>query len=155
MLPMLITSPPRAASRCGYSKLLGDFEDTVTTEDKQTEVCRACLAANRARRFRGRELYHLELTLEQAWERAKICTKYGVGKEFRDFVRSKQSKDGTTTWCQSCTSNHKKARPVEMPVDTPQRCIKCTEMKSAANYSVDPTKSSGRNDTCKLCKQKY
>jgi hypothetical protein len=143
----------KRCSACGYSKLLGDFEDTVTTRDKRTEVCRACLAAIRARR--GRELYHLELTPEKAWERAKVCTKCGVRKEFRDFGRNKASKDGTTNQCRSCMSNHNKARPVVLPVDTPQRCNKCNEMKPAADYFVNLKKPTGLHKTCKLCEQKY
>jgi hypothetical protein len=59
--------PAKRCSACGYCKLLVDFENTKSTEDKLTEVCRACLAAIRARRLsEGRELYHLELAPEEA-----------------------------------------------------------------------------------------
>jgi hypothetical protein len=148
--------PAKRCSACDYSKLLGDFEDTVTTEDKRTEVCRACLAANRARRVKGRELYHQEpVTPEMAWERAKICTKCGVRKEIRDFLRQAASKDGTSARCRSCKSTYDKALPVVLPMDTPQRCCKCNEIKPAADYAVNVKTSTGRNRKCKLCQQKY
>jgi hypothetical protein len=147
-----LDKPDKRCSVCAYSQLLGDFEDTVTTKDKRTEVCRACLAAVRARRLTGRELYHLELSPEKAWERAKICTKCGVRKEIRDFCRDKASKDGTTTRCRSCMSNYNKALPVVLPVDTPQRCNRCNEMIPAADYRVNSRMFTGRSKTCKLCK---
>jgi superfamily II helicase len=146
--------PAKRCSVCGYSKLLVDFEDTVSIEDKRTEVCRACLAAHRARRLKANELYHLELTPEKAWERAKICTKCGVRNEIRDLNRSKRLKDGTTYQCRSCTSNYGKALPVVLPVDTPQRCDTCNEMKPAADYAVHVKKSTGRSKICKLCARK-
>jgi hypothetical protein len=150
----LNAEPAKRCSACGHSKLLGDFEDTVTTEDKRMEVCRACLAAIRARRVKGRELYHLELTPEKAWERAKICSKCVVRKEIRDFFRARASKDGTTTQCRSCISNYGKAKPVVLPVDTPQRCYTCNEMKPASNYFVHPRMPTGLNKSCKLCELK-
>jgi hypothetical protein len=108
--------PVKRCSACGYSKLLVDFEKTKTTKDKRTEVCRACLAVIRARCLsEDRDLYHLELAPEEAWERAKICTKCGVRKEIRDFYRKKGSKDGTTARCRSCMSNYNKALPVVLP----------------------------------------
>jgi hypothetical protein len=149
-----LDKPAKRCSACGFSKLLVDFKDTVSTEDKRTEVCRACLAVNWARCIKGRELYHLELTPEQAWERAKICKKCGVRKEIRDFCRRKASKDGTFAQCRSCKSNYEKARPAVLPVDTPQRCIRCNEMKPAADYFVNLKKRADLSTTCKLCHQK-
>jgi hypothetical protein len=148
-----LDKPAKRCSVCGYSKLLVDFEGSVTTKDKRTEVCRACLAAKRARHFEGRELYHLELTPEEAWERAKICTSCLVLKEIREFYRRELSKDGTTSRCRSCTSNYGKALSVVLPVDTPQRCCKCNEMKPAADYSVHPRNPTGLQSTCKLCQR--
>jgi hypothetical protein len=37
----------KSCSVCQYSKMLEDFEETVSTEDKRHEVCRACLATLR------------------------------------------------------------------------------------------------------------
>jgi hypothetical protein len=91
-----LDKPAKRCSACGYSKLLVDFENTKSTEDKRMEVCRACLAAMRARRLSaGRELYHLELAPEEAWGRARICIKCGVRKEIRDYSWHHVSKDGT------------------------------------------------------------
>jgi hypothetical protein len=120
-------------------------------------TCRACLAVNRARRVKGRELYHLELTPEQAWERAKVCRVYNIREEFRDFSWRHDSKDGTRAECRSCRSKYQKALPAVLPVDTPQRCYKCNEIKPAADYSLRPKKSkmsTGLNTICKLCERK-
>jgi hypothetical protein len=145
----------KKCSLCGYSKPLVDFEDTVSSADKRTEVCRACLAVVKAKRGGGRKLYHLELTPEEAWERAKICNKCGVTKEIRDFGRSERSKDGLKTWCRSCTSNYNKALPPNLPVDSPQRCNRCNKVKAATEYHRRPTSPNGLCHICKPCNMEY
>jgi hypothetical protein len=142
----------KRCSVCGYSKLLVDFAETASSKDKRRDACRACSAAKRARRFEGRELYHLELTPEKAWERAKICTKCGVRKGLRDFYRHQASKDGIRAQCRSCKSNYEKSLPAVLPVDIPHRCNNCNEIKPAADYSVRWRGSTGLCNICKLCK---
>jgi hypothetical protein len=149
-----LDKPAKRCSVCGNSKLLVDFEETVTSEDKRTDVCRACLAPNRARRVKGRELYHLELTPQEAWERAKICGVCNLRKELRDFHPRKDSKDGTRSECRSCKSKYEKAQPAVLPVDTPQQCYNCKEMKSAADYSLNSKMPTGLHTVCKLCDRK-
>jgi hypothetical protein len=72
----------KSCSVCQYSKMLEDFEETASTEDKRHEMCRACLATLR-KMSRGEELYHLRLTPEEAWERAKTCRRCFRSKELR------------------------------------------------------------------------
>jgi hypothetical protein len=72
----------KSCSVCKYSKVLEDFEEMVATEDKRHEMCRACLATLRAT-FRQEELFHLRLTPEEAWERAKTCKTCFRKKEVR------------------------------------------------------------------------
>lgn len=148
-------NPPKKCSVCGYSKPLVDFEDTVSSADKRTEACRACLAALRAKRRGGRELYHLKLTPEEAWERANICSKCGLRKEFRDFYRNKETKDGTSTICRSCRSIYDKALPVVLPVDTPQQCDKCNKVKPTTEYVRKKKSPNGLSNICKPCKREY
>jgi hypothetical protein len=64
---------------CKHSKRVGDFQRTTTSEDKLTDACRACLAALRGRRS-SRKLDHLQLTVEEAWKRAKVCRVWQRGK---------------------------------------------------------------------------
>jgi hypothetical protein len=147
-----LDKPAKRCNVCGYSKLLVDFENTKTTGDKRTEVCRACLAAMKARRLsEGGELYHLELTPNEAWKRAKICKSCGLRKEIRDFSRAHVKKDGTRNKCRSCESNYNKARPAVLPVDTPQRCGNCNEIKPAADYYVGTKRATALYTICKLC----
>jgi hypothetical protein len=82
-----LDKPAKRCSVCVYSKLLVDFAETASSKDKRRDACGACSAAKRARRFEGKELYHLELTPEKAWERAKVCSKCGVRIEIRDHIR--------------------------------------------------------------------
>jgi hypothetical protein len=91
---------------CKYSKPLVDFEKTITSEDERTEACRACMAVLKAMRPGSRILpsWHLKLTPEEAWERAKICTKCGLVKELRDFGWGTGCKDGILPHCRSCIS---------------------------------------------------
>jgi hypothetical protein len=148
-------NPSKKCSLCGYSKSLVDFEDTVTSADKRTEACRACLAVVKAKRRGSRKLYHLELTPEEAWERAKICTKCGVKKGIRDFCGNRASKDGTTARCRSCKSNYDKALPGVLPVDTPQQCDKCNKVKPTTEYVRKKKSPNGLSNICKPCKREY
>jgi hypothetical protein len=68
---------------CKHSKRVGDFARVTSSKDKRSDACRACLAALRGRRS-GRELDHLQLTVEEAWKRAKICKTCNEEKELRD-----------------------------------------------------------------------
>jgi hypothetical protein len=100
------SDPVKTCNECGRSKLLVDFEKTVSSQDERIETCRACLAALRAMRpGRARHVAaHLRLTPEEAWERAKICTVCKITKDIRDFAGNAKSKDGTGHYCRSCLS---------------------------------------------------
>jgi hypothetical protein len=138
---------------CEYSKPLEDFEKTVSSKDKRTEACRACMAVLRARRP-GSKIFpswHLKLTPEEAWERAKSCTKCGLVKELRDFGMDAKYKDGIRRRCRSCASRDTGAQAAKVPVDTPQQCIKCNEVKSATEYYPSRTSPTGLKRMCKAC----
>jgi hypothetical protein len=130
-----------------------DFEKTVTSADERTEACRACLAALKAMRP-GSILpsWHLKLTPEEAWERAKSCTKCGLVKELRDFARGAGCKDGIRSRCRSCSSRDSVAQSAKVPVDTPQQCSKCNELKPATEYYISKKSPTGLDNICKPCK---
>jgi hypothetical protein len=132
-----------------------DFEKTVSSIDERTETCRACLAALKATRPGSRNAaVHLRLTPEEAWERAKICTGCNIYEEIRDFAQNMQTNDGTEYRCRSCISYRYKQRRVRalmLPVDTPQQCKQCNEVKPATEYYRNMTSPSGLHVLCKPC----
>jgi hypothetical protein len=139
---------------CEYSKPLVDFEKTVTSADERAEACRACVAALKAWRP-GSKMYQswvLKLTPEEAWERAKICTKCRLVKELCDFGWDANLKDRILPHCRSCISRKNGARPARAPVDIPQQCSKCNEVKPASEYHLDRKSSTGLDRLCKRCK---
>lgn len=127
-------SQVKICPECQHSKLLVDFEKTVTTMDGRTEICRACLAVLRAKSTQ-KELHHLGISVTEAWERAKACRKCGVTKELRDFARASQSKGQTYPYCRACTSAIPNAWARWSPPDQPLRCNRCGKVK-AANASL-------------------
>jgi hypothetical protein len=78
---------------CRRTKALDDFEKVTTSLDNRTEKCRACLTVVKAMRS-GKELHHLALSVEEAWDKAKTCSSCGRKKETRDFHRDASAKDG-------------------------------------------------------------
>jgi hypothetical protein len=144
----------KTCSVCAYSKPLVDFEKTITFADERAEACRACVAALKAGRP-GSKMYQswvLRLTPEEAWERAKICTKCSLVKELRDFGWDANLKNGILPHCRSCISRKNGARPARAPVDTPQQCSKCNKVKPASEYHLDRKCSTGLDRLCKRCK---
>jgi hypothetical protein len=138
---------------CRYPKPLVDFEKTVSSEDERTEACRACLAAFRAMRpgLRVSPSWHLKLTPEEAWERAKSCTKCRLVKELRDFGVGATYKNGIRSRCRSCASRDSGAQSAKVPVDTPQQCDNCNKVKQATEYYLRKMSPTGLQNTCKLC----
>jgi hypothetical protein len=140
----------KTCTKCQYSKLLLDFQETKVTVDKRQDVCRACKASISSM-WKCRELHHLELTPAKAWSRAKTCSKCGIVKEIRDFGQNGRQKDGTHSWCRSCVSMFDRTRPAHLPVDTPQRCSRCHELKPARGFRPSPKAANGLSQTCKGC----
>jgi hypothetical protein len=139
--------PPKLCTECNYHKLLRDFEETVTSMDRRTDNCRACLATHRARRS-GRKLHHLALTVEEAWENAKTCSACFQLKDIRDFAREG---DETRTCCRSCVSEGDSARPAWTPADTPQQCKHCSVVKPADEFARMKSSRTGRSYLCRAC----
>jgi hypothetical protein len=146
------SDPVKTCNVCGCSKLLVDFEKTVSSVDKRTETCRACLAALKATLPGARSTaLHLRLTPEEAWERAKICRVCKVTKELRDFTRDANSKDGTSYRCRSCGSKKDSVLALKSPIGTPQQCKQCNEVKPATEYHLNKRSSTGLQNVCKPC----
>jgi hypothetical protein len=141
----------KQCSICKYSKPLVDFVKTVTSADERTEACRACMAVLKAMRPGSRIFWHLKLTPEEAWERAKSCTKCGLVKELRDFARDAKYKDEIGHHCRSCVSRNSGAQPTRVPLDTPQQCSKCNEVKPASEYHINKKRPTGLQNVCKPC----
>lgn len=135
---------------CQHSKLLVDFEKTITSVDGRTDVCRACLAAMRAK-INQKELHHLGISVKETWERAKICSKCGLKKELRDFARD--SKHQTRASCRACESALYDTRTRYAPLDQVQQCIVCGEVQAAEHFRLSPIHLSGRLPrVCQLAK---
>jgi hypothetical protein len=144
----------KSCNICKYSKPLVDFEKMVTSADKRTEACRACLAVLKSMRPGSRTFpsWHLKLTPEEAWERAKSCSKCGLVKEFRDFARGAAYKDVIVYQCRSCASRNSGAQPARVPVDIPHQCSRCKEVKPATEYYRSKKSPTGLDSVCKPCK---
>jgi hypothetical protein len=140
----------KTCTKCQYPRLLLDFRETEISVDKRQDVCRACMATISAM-SNCKELYHLALTPAEAWSRAKTCIKCGNIKEIRDFAHNARKSDRTERFCRSCRSMYDKARVANMPVDTPQRCDRCDELKPARAFHVSPKAACGLFSTCKAC----
>jgi hypothetical protein len=147
----------KQCSICEYSKPLEDFVKTVSSKDERTEACRACMAVLRAMRPGSRifPLWHLKLTPKEAWERAKSCKNCGLVKELRDFARDAKCKDEIGHHCRSCVSRNSGAQPTRVPLDTPQQCSRCNEVKPASEYHINKKRPTGLHSMCKPCKSEY
>jgi hypothetical protein len=139
---------------CEQSKRVGDFARVKSSEDKRSDACRACLAALRRRRL-GRELDHLELTVEEAWKRAKICHWCNERKEARDFYMDSIMKDGLSSPrrdpCRGCQARLNEKKPTRAAVDIPQRCKCCKEVKLACEFYPNKKARNGLLSMCKGC----
>jgi hypothetical protein len=135
---------------CEHSKRVGDFERVKSSEDNRSDTCRACMAALRGRRL-DRELDHLQLTVEEAWKRAKICQACNERKEARDFYRSSTRKDGLRSRCRGCMSRLDEKRRTWAAVDIPQRCKCCNEVKLACEFNRKKQARTGLQRFCKSC----
>lgn len=143
-------TPSKQCLECGRLKLPVDFKSTKTSADGLMDSCRACLAVCSAKRI-GRELGHLGVSINEAWERAKTCTHCRCMKEVRDFALDRATKDGLSCWCRGCVAAAKAARPKWEPQDGPQQCRRCKEVKSAGDFNVDKNERSGLTVFCKAC----
>jgi hypothetical protein len=141
----------KMCTKCEYPKLLVDFQESITPVDKRQDVCRACMATISAM-WNSKELHHLSLSPAEAWSRAKTCASCKVVKEIREFAHERGAKDGTARWCRSCKSMYDKARAANMPVDTPQRCNRCNELKPARAFNLSTKAASGLFPTCRACR---
>lgn len=139
----------KTCADCQRAKLLVDFEETPRTPDGVQDACRACLAARRLIRL-GRELHHLALPIEEAWERAKTCRRCNVTKELRDFPLG--SKKGTLScYCRHCKCGEGRARQAKVPSDTPQCCKRCNVVKPASDFYRNSKSRSGLVSKCIVC----
>lgn len=143
----------KTCTECRRSKLLCDFKATKGTEDKQTDICRACLAKLFAVRT-GRELYHLDMSVEEAWERAKVCCNCGLKKELRDFARDSDRKDFLRSRCRSCDAARALAnRRLHEPM-TNKLCARCHQLKPGQEFPWQYN-STGLSYMCKKCTKEY
>lgn len=68
-------SEAKVCIQCQRAKLACDFQKIKSSTDKRADTCRACLAVVKARRL-DEDMGHLSIGVDEAWERAKACTKY-------------------------------------------------------------------------------
>jgi hypothetical protein len=139
----------KTCSQCEYTKPLVDFAKRATSADGHDHVCRACMAVFYAKR-RGKELHHLALTPEEAWEQAKFCTKCAVKKEIREFGRCLE---GTQPECRACRSQRQHSTSVPTLISSPgQVCSQCGLQKLAEAFSPNWKRPNGLGSMCKSCK---
>lgn len=134
--------------QCQHAKPLVDFDKTTCTRDARTETCRACRAVVCAKRLK-KELHHLALDVEVAWERGKICPGCGLFKEARDFARDACSQDKLQSSCRSCKSQAFKVSNRNVLKEGPRHCRKCNELKPASEFYK------ARPYVCKVCHIRY
>jgi hypothetical protein len=135
---------------CKQSKRVGNFARVKSSEDKRSDACRACLAALRKRRL-GRDLDHLQLTVEEAWKRAKICRICNERKEARDFPVDSRTKDGLSSRCRGCKARLDEKSPNRAAEDIPQRCRRCWKVKLACEFYPNRKARNGLDSLCKSC----
>jgi hypothetical protein len=121
-----------------------------SSADKQSDACRGCLAALWKRRS-SRELDHLQLTVEEAWKRAKIWHWCNERKEARDFCRDSRSEDGLSSCCRGCEARLDEKKRTRAAVDIPQRCTCCNEVKLACEFYPYKYARNGLQSMCKSC----
>lgn len=141
----------KSCQQCQRSKLVGDFERSVSTADGRSDICRACLAVYRAQNL-GKELFHLALPVDEAWRLGKTCGVCGVFKELRDFTRKVNRKDGVSLYCRNCESK-RRSKIDKPPVDSPQRCNMCMEIKAPTEFYIDRSKATGLSYFCRPCRK--
>lgn len=149
-----VSAGTKVCIECRHAKSMDDFQRVQGAGNVWSDACRACLAAVQARRA-GRELHHLALTIEEAWENAKVCSHCTIRKEIRDFARNQSSKDGIRSWCRSCVSRNYHALPAKTPADTPQQCSCCNEVKAAIEFTPCKHNANGLTSTCNFCQRIY
>lgn len=88
----------RRCAICLTVKSLLDFQKAGKGRRKE---CRACVAADLAKRS-GRPMYHMTMSSEEAWVRAKACSTCGVVKELRDFPFGRDRTHGPRNRCRAC-----------------------------------------------------
>ncbi|GAQ85847.1 hypothetical protein KFL_002570150 [Klebsormidium nitens] len=136
--------------QCQRAKLPCDYQKIKSSSDKRADTCRACLAVIKARRL-NQDMGHLKLDVDEAWARAKACTKCHHKKELRDFSVNKRRGDQVDYICRSCRSVSAKTLEPHVPTDAPQRCLKCQELKPASEYNRNIRHSTGLYASCKEC----
>lgn len=135
---------------CNHVKPLRNFEWMRASADELHLLCRACMATVRAKRS-GRPLHHLDISVEEAWERARVCWCCKQRQELRDFVRNVRYPDGIDTRCRSCGSDVHKRRPrIEKGVE-PQECSVCRVVKPADEFHANSKALTGLHAFCKSC----
>lgn len=141
----------KLCSVCKHEKLLRNFEAARTSVDGLHSLCRACLATLRAKRS-GRPLYHLGLSVEEAWEQARVCRGCGQRQEIRDICRNMRQPDGIHFKCRSCDTGYQKSRPERTPSTQPQECSICEVVKPAKEFYPSKKGFMGLYPCCKSCK---
>jgi hypothetical protein len=136
---------------CGYSKPLGDFQEIRSSPDGCRSMCRACFATLSYKQ-QGKELYHLELTPAEAWERARPCRKCSNMKELRDFTRNAKNRNGLGSLCRSChcQQNGKRSSHPRTSAGT-STCTVCMKEKSTGEFSSSKSNVNGLSSRCKSC----
>jgi len=94
----------------------------------------------------------------------KTCSKCGIRKDFSEFHRSSQTKDGFNYWCKSCRLEYKRVcrRSYDVPmllngVPTDDgwlvKCTNCGEFKDFDGFAKDRNKKFGYHSWCKACQK--
>lgn len=143
-------APKKLCSVCNHEKPFRNFAATRSSVDGLHSLCRACLATLRAKR-NGRPLFHLSLSVEEAWERARVCKSFGQLQEVREFPRLQRQPDGVHLKCRSCNSGYQKTRLERLPSTEPQECSICGIQKPAAEYYAMKKGVMGLHRYCKSC----
>jgi hypothetical protein len=90
---------------------------------------------------------------------AKKCRKCGEWKALGEFKRSSKTKSGVISPCKSCLHITEKARRerykarAEIAIPATKSCPVCREVKPAAEFGRDLSRTSGLRSDCRACKR--
>lgn len=97
-------------------------------------------------------------------EGEKACTKCGLIKPYRFFIKVPKGADGYHNYCKPCyidrygKDNHKRIHPYTEPQierfpDGHKRCVTCKEIKALKDFCYDKRNRDGRGACCRECKR--
>ena len=146
----------KECNRCHKTKVINDFNHSPRFPDKLSPECSDCTK----KYYRAHELMQDDGT----YISVKLCNQCETEKEASEFAVEPHSPDGHRNQCKVChreNAKHSEERKRQRAVESlkhesgeKQECIGCLEVLPIEVFSRDKTKSSGRRNKCKPCRNR-